>query len=551
MNLKKQFLLISLIQLTWACDSGNSIHYQPALLQLEDSLEQTPQKTLHALWLMDTTAFRPEDRQLYHYIAYKGAMLLPDEKNPKPEELKASIGYFREKGDSARLYQLYYYLGQVYTGHFAWLRASNSFAEARKYAGQNPRRVFQAKLGEAYVYRFKMMYKEEETCLEQALQIARSLSDRNLKDRARYELSVLYLHQKRYADANRVLSQVVSRPEGEQPALFRASCFRELGRSFLRMGQPDSALVCLGEALCLDNSRGQRQECSVLRGESFLRLHRFDEAEETLMDSINLQDHKHKAAVYRTMSQLMQEKGDFKRASYYLEQSLLYRDSLDYDNHEEYMGNLNAFQEHDRQQRELAQAEEAYTRRTSRFNQAINVFGLFVLVALLLFIRTYRKKKKIQEQLYEEHNSRLDLMARQQAAELKLLQEKKEKEAMEIEKLNQSINFYKRLNTLTIPILMKTQNAQGAIHLEEEEWDIIVKNTDACFDGFTTRLKKRFPDLTLDEIRFACLLKMEFSIHMLSNIYHIAKPSISRKKMRLKEKMGIEDMNLDDFIQQF
>jgi|GEM_PF-5094010 len=180
MNLKKQFLLISLIQLTWACDSGNSIHYQPALLQLEDSLEQTPQKTLHALWLMDTTAFRPEDRQLYHYIAYKGAMLLPDEKNPKPEELKASIGYFREKGDSARLYQLYYYLGQVYTGHFAWLRASNSFAEARKYAGQNPRRVFQAKLGEAYVYRFKMMYKEEETCLEQALQIARSLSDRNL-----------------------------------------------------------------------------------------------------------------------------------------------------------------------------------------------------------------------------------------------------------------------------------------------------------------------------------------------------------------------------------
>lgn len=98
MNLKKQFLLISLILLTWACDSGNSIHYQPALLQLEDSLEQTPQKTLHALWLMDTTAFRPEDRQLYHYIAYKGAMLLPDEKNPKPEELKASIGYFREKG---------------------------------------------------------------------------------------------------------------------------------------------------------------------------------------------------------------------------------------------------------------------------------------------------------------------------------------------------------------------------------------------------------------------------------------------------------------------
>ena len=93
MNLKKQFLLISLILLTWACDSGNSIHYQPALLQLEDSLEQTPQKTQHALWLLDTTAFRPEDRQLYHYIAPKGAMPPPDESKPKTDQQPASIGY--------------------------------------------------------------------------------------------------------------------------------------------------------------------------------------------------------------------------------------------------------------------------------------------------------------------------------------------------------------------------------------------------------------------------------------------------------------------------
>lgn len=36
-----------------------------------------------------------------------------------------------------------------------------------------------------------------------------------------------------------------------------------------------------------------------------------------------------------------------------------------------------------------------------------------------------------------------------------------------------------------------------------------------------------------------------------SEIYHIAKGSISRKKMRLKEKMQIENMTLDDFIKQF
>ena len=122
---------------------------------------------------------------------------------------------------------------------------------------------------------------------------------------------------------------------------------------------------------------------------------------------------------------------------------------------------------------------------------------------------------------------------------------------LEVESLNQRIEYYKRLNALTVPILMKRQNSQGAMHLKKEEWDIIMQNTDACFDNFTLRLKKAYPQLTLEEIRFACLLKMEFSLSLLSEVYHIAKGSISRKKMRLKEKMQIENVTLDDFIKQF
>ena len=117
--------------------------------------------------------------------------------------------------------------------------------------------------------------------------------------------------------------------------------------------------------------------------------------------------------------------------------------------------------------------------------------------------------------------------------------------------LNPRVEYYKRLNALTVPILMKSQNSQGAMHLKKEEWDIILQNTDACFNDFTLRLKKAYPQLTSEEVRFACLLKMEFSLTLLSEVYHIAKGSISRKKMRLKEKMQIEDMTLDDFIKHF
>lgn len=131
------------------------------------------------------------------------------------------------------------------------------------------------------------------------------------------------------------------------------------------------------------------------------------------------------------------------------------------------------------------------------------------------------------------------------------LKEKHDREAIEIELLNQSVEYYKRLNALTVPILMKSRNSQGAMHLKKEEWDIIMQNTDACFNDFTLRLKNTYPQLTLEEVRFACLLKMELSLSLLSEVYHIAKGSISRKKMRLKEKMQIENTTLDDFIKQF
>ena len=98
---------------------------------------------------------------------------------------------------------------------------------------------------------------------------------------------------------------------------------------------------------------------------------------------------------------------------------------------------------------------------------------------------------------------------------------------------------------------MSKRNSQGALHLNQEECDIIVQNTNACFDRFTERLKASYPQLTEDERLFCCLVKMELPLALLAEIYHIAKGSISRKKMRLKEKMQITDVSFDEFIAAF
>lgn len=175
---------------------------------------------------------------------------------------------------------------------------------------------------------------------------------------------------------------------------------------------------------------------------------------------------------------------------------------------------------------------------------------MLFLGAFIVF-RIKQAKKKVEVSLKEKDLDMVQLQNSLRETEIKYLKEKHDREAIEIELLNQSVEYYKRLNALTVPILMKSRNSQGAMHLKKEEWDIIMQNTDACFNDFTLRLKNTYPQLTLEEVRFACLLKMELSLSLLSEVYHIAKGSISRKKMRLKEKMQIENTTLDDFIKQF
>lgn len=70
--------------------------------------------------------------------------------------------------------------------------------------------------------------------------------------------------------------------------------------------------------------------------------------------------------------------------------------------------------------------------------------------------------------LKEKELAMVRLQNSQWETEIKYLQEKHDREAIEIESLNQSVEYYKRLNALTVPILMKSQNSQGAMHMKRK-----------------------------------------------------------------------------------
>lgn len=102
-----------------------------------------------------------------------------------------------------------------------------------------------------------------------------------------------------------------------------------------------------------------------------------------------------------------------------------------------------------------------------------------------------------------------------------------------------------------IHVLDKLQG-EGHIRLSEEDWKDIRLMLDSTYPDFTQKLRNHFPTLTEKDINFCCLVKINMNLQSLSDIYCISGNSVSRRKLRLKEKLGLDkDDSLTKFLERF
>ena len=165
------------------------------------------------------------------------------------------------------------------------------------------------------------------------------------------------------------------------------------------------------------------------------------------------------------------------------------------------------------------------------------------LVAAGVIYRQRERRKAIEtrQRQMEQENRLL-----RQAEELSLLREKANTLREELIRRMKVFQKVPSLNDATIEA--------ATIILSKEDWKEITTMVDDQYDRFTMRLKQAVPALISADIQFCCLLKINVSMQDLANIYHINKESVSRKKQRIKAKIGHELMQgytLDEFIQRF
>ena len=97
-------------------------------------------------------------------------------------------------------------------------------------------------------------------------------------------------------------------------------------------------------------------------------------------------------------------------------------------------------------------------------------------------------------------------------------------------------------------------NKKNIVVLTEEDWEEIKMFVDNVEGNFISRLKKRFPKLSDEDIKFMILIRLKMSSKAMGLIYNISEKSIRQKLFVYKSKVGLEGKNspsLRSYIESF
>ena len=72
--------------------------------------------------------------------------------------------------------------------------------------------------------------------------------------------------------------------------------------------------------------------------------------------------------------------------------------------------------------------------------------------------------------------------------------------------------------------------------LGEREWKKLAMLTDSIYNGFTTRLHQRFPQLTDVDMQYCILIKLHFTVSQIAILMAVSPSSVSQQKSRMKKR---------------
>lgn len=155
----------------------------------------------------------------------------------------------------------------------------------------------------------------------------------------------------------------------------------------------------------------------------------------------------------------------------------------------------------------------------------------------------WKEQNKIRQEIQQQNemlkleNNKLQNHISNYAQSLK--EKSKELEAMEhLSEENQYL--HKREAFLCNQLINQTElfnKLKTTKYIDDQLWQEIKEKIDLLFDNYTKRLYHQIPSLTDGDIQICCLIKLRFSNGDIANMIAISPTSVSKRKLRLKERI--------------
>ena len=269
---------------------------------------------------------------------------------------------------------------------------------------------------------------------------------------------------------------------------------------------------------------------NLIEGDLWMELHQPDSAMKHYLIASETGNDYITSVAYERLALLMEEKQSLSSALDKHIQSIEVKNHLKYD----------YAHEHDTRDFEaLKLKNELNELKVKQQSYVIMILALGASILLLVggfaIHLLHRKRKRLQEE---------NLLLKQQE-ELSVLREKeallREKDAKMREEL------FRRIR-----IIVDLKEGKHEHQISDADWKDIHLMLESTYPGFLPNLRQSFPALSEKELNFCCLVKINMSLQQLADIYCISINSVSRRKLRLKEKLGIDkEDSLSKFLNRF
>lgn len=158
----------------------------------------------------------------------------------------------------------------------------------------------------------------------------------------------------------------------------------------------------------------------------------------------------------------------------------------------------------------------------------------------------WKEQNKIRQEIQQQNetlkleNNNLQNHISNYAQSLK--EKSKELEAMEhLSKENQYLHKREAFLCFLCNQLIKQTELFNKLkttkYIDNKLWQEIKEKIDLLFDNYTKRLCHQIPSLTDGDIQICCLIKLRFSNGDIANMLAISPTSVSKRKLRLKERI--------------